>query len=89
MCQIVSNQLEEVLSKDGQAKNQEKAQNWDTSHPNVQTRKVIKQSFLEEKEAYFREDALLAKKKAIRSLTVQKKKRSSKSAKTEWFILVN
>jgi hypothetical protein len=38
------------------------AQHWDTSHPNVPTRKVIKQSPLEDKEAYLREGALVAKK---------------------------
>jgi hypothetical protein len=38
------------------------AQHWDTSHPNVPTRKVIKQSPLEDKEAYLREGALIAKK---------------------------
>jgi hypothetical protein len=41
------------------------AQHWDTSHPNVPTRKVIKQSPLEDKEAYLREGALVAKEKAI------------------------
>jgi hypothetical protein len=40
------------------------AQHWDTSHLNVPTRKVIKQSPLEDKEAYLREVSLLAKKKA-------------------------
>jgi hypothetical protein len=40
------------------------AQHWDTSYPNVPTRKVIKQSPLEDKEAYLREGALVAKKKA-------------------------
>jgi hypothetical protein len=40
------------------------AQHWDTSHPNVTTRKVIKQSPLEDKEAYLREGALVVKKKA-------------------------
>jgi hypothetical protein len=35
-----------------------------TSHPNVPTRKVIKQSSLEHKEAYLREGALVTKKKA-------------------------
>jgi hypothetical protein len=40
------------------------AQHCDTSHPNVLTRKVIKQSPLEDKEAYLREGALVAKKKA-------------------------
>jgi hypothetical protein len=39
------------------------AQHWDTSHSNVPTRKVIKQNTLEEKEAYLREGALVAKKK--------------------------
>jgi hypothetical protein len=39
------------------------AQHSDTSHPNVPTRKVTKQSSLEDKEAYLRECALLAKKK--------------------------
>jgi hypothetical protein len=39
------------------------AQHWNTSHPNVPTRKVIKQSPLEDKEAYLREGALVAKKK--------------------------
>jgi hypothetical protein len=41
------------------------AQHWDISHPNVPTRKVIKQSLLEDKEAYLREGALVAKKNAI------------------------
>jgi hypothetical protein len=40
------------------------AQHWDTSHLNVPTRKVIKRSPLEDKEAYLREVSLLAKKKA-------------------------
>jgi hypothetical protein len=65
------------------------AQHWDISHLNVPTRKVTKQSSLEDNEAYFREDALLAKKKVIRLLTVQKKKRQSKSTKTGWSDLVN
>jgi hypothetical protein len=39
------------------------AQHWDSSQPNVPTIKMIKQSSLEDKEAYFREDALVAKKK--------------------------
>jgi hypothetical protein len=56
-------------------------QHWDTSHPNVSTRKMTKQNSLEDKEAYLREDDLLAKKKATRLLTVQKKKQQSKSAK--------
>jgi hypothetical protein len=38
------------------------AQHWDTCHPNVPTRKVIKQSPLEYKEAYLRGGALVAKK---------------------------
>jgi hypothetical protein len=41
------------------------AQHWDTSHSNVPTRKVIKQSPIEDKEAYLREDALVAKKKVL------------------------
>jgi hypothetical protein len=41
------------------------AQHWDTSHPNVPTRKLIKQSLLEDKEAYLREDDLVAKKAII------------------------
>ena len=41
------------------------AHHWDTSHPNVPTRKVIKQSPLEDKEAYLREGDLVAKKKVI------------------------
>jgi hypothetical protein len=40
------------------------AQHWDTSHPNVPIRKVIKQSPLEDKEAYLREGVLVAKKNA-------------------------
>jgi hypothetical protein len=40
------------------------AQHWDTSHLNIPTRKVIKQSPLEDKEAYLREGALVAKKNA-------------------------
>jgi hypothetical protein len=36
------------------------AQHWDTSHPNVPTIKVIKQSPIEDKEAYLREGALVA-----------------------------
>jgi hypothetical protein len=39
------------------------AQHWDTSHPNVLIRKMIKQSSLEDKEAYLRECAFVAKKK--------------------------
>jgi hypothetical protein len=38
------------------------AQHCDTSHPNVPTRKMTKQSPLEDKEAYLREDALVTKK---------------------------
>jgi hypothetical protein len=39
------------------------AQLWDTSHSNVPTRKMTKQSLLEDKEAYLRKGALVAKKK--------------------------
>jgi hypothetical protein len=39
------------------------AQHRDTSHPNAPIRKMTKQSSLEDKEAYLREGALLAKKK--------------------------
>jgi hypothetical protein len=39
------------------------AQHWDTSHPNVLSRKMIKQSPLEDKEAYLREGDLVVKKK--------------------------
>jgi hypothetical protein len=39
------------------------AQHWDTSNPNVPTRKIIKQSPLEDKEAYLREGDLPIKKK--------------------------
>jgi hypothetical protein len=39
------------------------AQHWDTSHLNVPTRKLTKQSPLEDKEANLREGALAAKKK--------------------------
>jgi hypothetical protein len=38
------------------------AQLWNTSHLNVPTREMIKQSLLEDKEAYLRESALVAKK---------------------------
>jgi hypothetical protein len=38
---------------------------WDTSHPNVPTKEMTKQSLLEDKEAYFREYALVVKKKVI------------------------
>jgi hypothetical protein len=38
------------------------AQHWDTSHPIVPARKLTKKSSLEDKEAYLREDALLARK---------------------------
>jgi hypothetical protein len=38
---------------------------WDTSHPNVPTREMTKQSLLEDKEAYPREGALVAKKVTI------------------------
>jgi hypothetical protein len=38
-------------------------QYWDTSHLNAPIRKMIKQSPLEDKEAYLREGALVAKKK--------------------------
>jgi hypothetical protein len=40
------------------------AQLWDTSHPNVPTREMTKQSLLEDKEAYPREGALIAKKRS-------------------------
>jgi hypothetical protein len=40
------------------------AQHWDTFHLNVSTRKMTKQSSLEDKEAYLKEGALVAKKKA-------------------------
>jgi hypothetical protein len=40
------------------------AQPWDTSHMNVPTRRVTKQSSLEDKEVYLREGALLTKKKS-------------------------
>jgi hypothetical protein len=40
------------------------AQHWDTSHPNVPTRKVTKQSSLEDKQSYFREYVLLVRKNA-------------------------
>jgi hypothetical protein len=39
------------------------AQYWDTSHSNIPTRKVIKQSPLDDKEAYLREGALFVRKK--------------------------
>jgi hypothetical protein len=57
------------------------AQQWDTSHRNVPTRKMTKQCSLEDKEAYLREGVLLAMKKATKLLHVQKKKQRSKSAK--------
>jgi hypothetical protein len=38
-------------------------QYWDTSHLNVPTREMTKQSSLEDKEAYLREGALRANKK--------------------------
>jgi hypothetical protein len=50
------------------------AQQWDTSHRNVPTRKMTKQNSLEDKEAYLREGVLLAKKKVTKLLPVQKKK---------------
>jgi hypothetical protein len=40
------------------------AQYWDTSHPNVPIRKLIKQSSLEDRAVYLREGALLAMKRA-------------------------
>jgi hypothetical protein len=40
-------------------------QHWDTSHPNVPTRKMIKQISIEDKETYLREDTLPVNKKAI------------------------
>jgi hypothetical protein len=58
------------------------AQHWVTSHPNVPTRKVIKQSPLEDKEAYLIEGALVANKKATIQLSIQKKKLRSKFVKT-------
>jgi hypothetical protein len=39
-------------------------QPWDTFHLNVPTRKFTKQSSLEDKEAYLKEGALLAKKRS-------------------------
>jgi hypothetical protein len=65
------------------------AQHCDTSYPNVPTRKVIKQIFLKDKEAYIREGALLAKKNTTIYLTVQKKKHRSKSVKTGGSDLTN
>jgi hypothetical protein len=59
------------------------AQPWDTSHPNVPTRRVTKQNSLEDKEVYLREGALLTKKKTTISVTVQKMKHRSKSVKPE------
>jgi hypothetical protein len=50
------------------------AQQWDTSHPNVSTRKMTKQSTLEGKEDDLREYAFLAKKRATKLLPVQMKK---------------
>jgi hypothetical protein len=44
------------------------AQYWDTTHPNVPTKKMIKQSSLEDKESYLKEYVLLAKKKTTRLL---------------------
>jgi hypothetical protein len=38
------------------------AQHWDTSHSNIPTKKVIKQSPLKDKEAYLREGDLVVKK---------------------------
>jgi hypothetical protein len=49
------------------------AQHWDTSHPNVPTRKVTKQSSLEDKEAYLKIDVLLARKKGTILLTIQRR----------------
>jgi hypothetical protein len=40
------------------------AQHWNTSHLNVPIRRVIKQNPLEDKEAYLKKGALVAKKKA-------------------------
>jgi hypothetical protein len=40
------------------------AQHWDTSHPNVPTRKMTKQSSLEDKEADLKEGASVVKKNA-------------------------
>jgi hypothetical protein len=52
-----------------------------TSNPNVPTRKMIKQSSLEDKEAYLREDVFLTKKNVTKLMTIQKKKQRSKSVK--------
>jgi hypothetical protein len=65
------------------------AQHWDTSHQNVPTRKVTKQSPLEDKEAYLREGVLVAKKNIIILLTVQNEKHRSNSVKTRLSGLVN
>jgi hypothetical protein len=54
-----------------------------------QQEKVIKQSPLEDKEAYLREGSLVAKKKATIKLSVQKKKLRSKSVKTGMSGLAN
>jgi hypothetical protein len=40
------------------------AQHYDTSHPNVPTRKMTKQNSIEDKQAYLKEGALLAIKNA-------------------------
>jgi hypothetical protein len=41
------------------------AQLWDTSHPNVPTREMTKQSLLEDKEAYPKESTLVTNKNVI------------------------
>jgi hypothetical protein len=71
MYQVISNQLENILSKGLKAQDKKRkhmssalsAQYWDTSHLNIPTRKVIKQNPLGDKEAYLRECALPARKK--------------------------
>jgi hypothetical protein len=50
---------------------------------------MTKQSSLEDKEAYLKEDTLLARRKATELLNVQKKKHRSKYVKTGWSGLAN
>jgi hypothetical protein len=61
------------------------AQHWDTSHPNVPTREMIKQSSLEDKETYLRECALIAKKKG-HNIADCPKEDASKQVSQNWTV---
>jgi hypothetical protein len=60
------------------------AQLWDTSLSNVPTREMTKQSLLEDKEAYIREGALVAKK--CHNIADYPKEEASKQVCQNWTV---